>query len=305
MDRVYFDYNIYTSLANSVIHMPMNYTQYARIYISVAHAEEFVNARENNFSNENKDHLDRIKALLTGELNNYGVLKPQLVYNPQKSVKIINAPEGIDRAIHTIEQFDTRDSIKRDATKMHKRMKRCFKRLQEKDKGIINNSNLSPEEIWNRSEINSCIKFVNNRLRRTDYGNPSMIPSLIENYAIADLILLYEFKKLKPYVIKKRMYSSSTPNFSELEKVVEILQCVLTACGYNGDKSERTANSGAYDTEHAIYATYCTYFVSGDERLRKRLNAIYYFLGLSTKAISFDEWRKIIESQISEEKTDE
>ena len=76
---------------------------------------------------------------------------------------------------------------------------------------------------------------------------------------------------------------------------------MLNACGYNRDKDIRTANSGAYDTEHAIYATYCMYFVTEDEKLRKRLNAIYYFLGIPTKCVTFDEWCEIIECKSREE----
>jgi len=54
-----------------------------------------------------------------------------------------------------------------------------------------------------------------------------------------------------------------------------------------------TVISGIYDTTHSIYGTYCNYFVSGDDRLRKRISAIYYYLGVSTKVIDFDNFLNI------------
>ena len=41
LKRVYFDYNIYDSLAKDRIHLPENYSQHFKSYVSVAHAEEF------------------------------------------------------------------------------------------------------------------------------------------------------------------------------------------------------------------------------------------------------------------------
>ena len=76
MDNVYFDYNIYTQLANGKMRMPEMYRDKARICISVAHAEEFFNARSNDSNGENKEQLDKIEAIFTRDLNSEGILKP-------------------------------------------------------------------------------------------------------------------------------------------------------------------------------------------------------------------------------------
>ncbi len=45
--------------------------------------------------------------------------------------------------------------------------------------------------------------------------------------------------------------------------------------------------------ENGIYGTYCDYFVSSDDRLRKRISAIYYYLKVPTKVITFNEFLNI------------
>ena len=54
----------------------------------------------------------------------------------------------------------------------------------------------------------------------------------------------------------------------------------------------RKTISGIHDVSHSIYATYCNYFVTLDTNFRKRVEAIYYYLGLETKVRSFDDLEK-------------
>ena len=77
-----------------------------------------------------------------------------------------------------------------------------------------------------------------------------------------------------------------------MEIIFEFLHSTLNKCGYNRDK-KTTVISGIYDTTHSIYGTYCDYFVSSDDRLRKRISAIYYYLGVSTKVVTFNDFLNI------------
>ncbi len=82
------------------------------------------------------------------------------------------------------------------------------------------------------------------------------------------------------------------PDIVQLQTTIEFLYEVLQECGYNSDK-KNTAVSGIYDTSHIIYATYCDFFVTNDTRLAKRVKAIYYYLGIGTKVVTFEEFSKL------------
>lgn len=271
LKQVYFDYNIYVSLAKGKIKMPENYSRYAKIYVSVAHAEEFFNAADKNGSEENREHIETLWNLLTRDLNNSGVLNP----TPKR---IINKLEDFFCAVQRVHKFDTRQIIKQNAEIIHASQKTDVNSLLEQDKSSMDNSNLSPEDIWKRPEV---INAVNDCRTRIILRNQFVPPD----------------RYFAPFDLKKDFFKGKRPNFYQLEFLMEFLQDVLNSCNYNRDKTVRTVNSGVYDTEHAIYASYCNYFVTNDAKLIKRLNAIYYFLGLETECLSFEQWCNKIEEE--------
>ena len=287
LKRVYFDYNIYVSLAKGELKIPKNYSSHSKVYISVAHAEEFFNAADKNDSKENHEHIEKLRTLFTRDLNNSGVLNPSLT-------RIINKPEKFVDALQRVRECDTRQSIAQSAEIIHTSQKTNVDSLLKKDKSSMDNSNLSPEDIWRRPEV---INAVGKCREVIDLRNREATTALMKDYGwyIADLIA--KQSKLKPFELKQNIFKYERPNFYKLEFLMEFLQDVLNSCNYNRDKTIRTVNSGVYDTEHAIYASYCHYFVTNDARLTKRLNAIYYFLGLETECLSFDQWCDKIEEE--------
>ncbi len=168
-------------------------------------------------------------------MNNFGILKPQPVLYPHKSVRIENVAEDIYHAINTSERFDTRETIKKLTANMYDITNLNFQSLRENDISVINNSNLSPEKIWGRPEVKLILAEINSNLKNSDYGNINKISSLMENYGLENALWLYGFQKLQPYE-KKDMYKNLNPNFSELENVIEILQRLLSVCEYKRDK---------------------------------------------------------------------
>ena len=280
LKRVYFDYNIYDSLAKDRMHLPENYSQHFKIYVSVAHAEEFFNATDKNDSEENREHIEKLRNLLTRDLNNSGVLNPT-------PTKIINKNEKFSDALQRVKHYDTRQSIEQNAEKIHESQKTKATSLREQDKSSMDNSNLSFEDIWKRPEV---IKGVGKCREEIDLYNRSAVTALIKDYGWYQANLIARKSRLKPFDLQQNIFKGKRPNFYQLEFLMEFLQDVLNSCNYNRDKTIRTVNSGVYDTEHAIYATYCDYFVTEDKKLAKRLDAIYYFLGLETRCLSFEQW---------------
>ena len=280
LKRVYFDYNIYDGLAKGRIHLPENYSQHFKIYVSVAHAEEFFNAADKNNSEKNNEYLEKLYALLTSELNNSGVL------NPSRH-KIIYLPEDFKSTLQRIKNHDTRLTIEHDAKDIYEYQKTIFELFCFQDELVKYNSTLSCEEIWKRPEVTSIL--VNFREAVVTRNN-SMFLNLLRNYSLEEALLSTADGYLEPFDLEQNIFKHEPPTFNKLEYLIEFLQGVLNFCGYNRDNKTRKVKSGVYDTEHAIYASYCHYFVTNDARLAKRLNAIYYFLGLETKCLSFEQW---------------
>ena len=280
LNRVYLDYNIYVALAKGKIKMPQNYSRNVKIYVSVAHADEFFNAAEKDVSDENKEHIEKLKNLFVRDLNNSGILNPS-------STKVFNKPEKFDDALRRIREYDTRETIAKNAKDIHQNQKNFVYDLLAKDKSSMDNSNLSPEEIWKRHEVIGAVKKCREAI---NLRNSTSTLALTKDYGWYNARLIARQSKLEPFDLEQNIFKGVRPNFYKLEFLMEFLQDVLNICNYNRDKDERKVHSGIYDTEHSIYASYCRYFVTNDKRLNKRLNAIYYFLGLDTRCLSFENW---------------
>ena len=287
LKRVYLDYNIYVSLAKGKIKMPENYSRYSKIYVSVAHAEEFFNAADKNDSEENREHIETLWNLLTRDLNNNGILNPTMT-------RIVNKPEKFVDALQRVREYDTRQSIEQNAEIIHASQKTDVNSLLEQDKSSMDNSNLSPEDIWKRPEVINAISKCREEI---DLRNCGQVRMLMKDYGWYKANLIARQTRLKAFDLHQDIFKGERPNFHKLEFLMEFLQDVLNSCNYNRDKTVRTVNSGVYDTEHAIYASYCNYFVTNDAKLSKRLNAIYYFLGLETRCLSFKQWCDKIEEE--------
>lgn len=78
-------------------------------------------------------------------------------------------------------------------------------------------------------------------------------------------------------------------NYLKLEWVISNLSKILNQVGYYPDKKIRTINSGQYDIAHMTYATACDKFYTEDKKLYYRTKAIYYYLGIPTDVILFNE----------------
>ena len=277
---VYFDYNIYDGLAKARIHLPENYSQHFKIYVSVAHAEEFFNAVDKNNSEKNNEYLEKLYALLTSELNSRGVL------NPSRR-KVIYLPEDFKSTLQRVKNRDTRNTIEHDTKDICEFQKKMFELFCSQDELVKYNSTLSHEEIWKRPEVMSILANFHETIVNR---NNSMFLNLLRDYSFEEALLSTIDGYLEPFDLEQNISKRESLTFHKLEFLIEFLQNVLNCCGYNKDNKPRKVKSGIYDTEHAIYATYCDYFVTEDEKLAKRLNAIYYFLGFETRCLPFEQW---------------
>ncbi|MBG3852300.1 hypothetical protein ABQZ69_17775 [Xanthomonas sp. WHRI 8391] len=84
-------------------------------------------------------------------------------------------------------------------------------------------------------------------------------------------------------------YSELKNDFSRLRDTIDFLMRFLEKCGYFSDDA-KNYRSRMHDVTHAIYATAADEFVIGDRKFRKKVEAVYAFLGVSTLVCSRDEF---------------
>lgn len=65
--------------------------------------------------------------------------------------------------------------------------------------------------------------------------------------------------------------------------------------GFWQDKRTNRSNlARSYDASHAYFASACDYFVTNDQRTCNKANVLYYYFGMKTKAVSFDDFQQFV-----------
>ena len=286
MIKVYFDTNIFEDIVKGKIDISikkLNSFKNINYYISTAHIEEYYKAIKNDIQNKYSINNQKRKALMT-ELKCNGIL------NPSRS-QIVNAPENFDTCLQRVKEYDTTESINERGIVIHKSRSNFYKNLIRGKSKAKDYSNLTPKKIWEESEIKSALLDIGVYIKLRISQNCS---DLINIYGLETVSKLMSLEDSKLY---KSCFKEIHNQYFLMETVFEYLHALLNNCGYNADKKVQTVISGVYDVAHSIYGTYCNYFVSNDNRLRKRISAIYYYLGVPTKVVTFEEFLKIANKQ--------
>ena len=285
VNRVYFDTNIFEDIVKNVITISIdelnNFTNIA-YYISTSHVEEYFVAEKNDFENK-YTQLNNKRKLLMSSLKYRGILNPSCT-------QIENRPEKFDDCLLRVKEYDTIDIMIDKGRRMHREQSIYFKNLCLNNPNVKNYSNLDFKEIWDKEEVKCVLAEFPNYIKNS---NALVFTELLKVYGMNKALEATPLKILDPFEIKKDCFGEIYKQYSLMETVFEFLHSTLNKCGYNRDKKDSTVISGIYDTAHSIYGTYCNYFVTSDDRLRKRISAIYYYLGVPTKVIIFNEFLNI------------
>lgn len=97
---------------------------------------------------------------------------------------------------------------------------------------------------------------------------------------------------LKSFGVENVKYQALKSNYLELNSKMTLIFEVLAAAGFKRDKNEKLHNSGAYDLQHAIRATYCDIFVTNDKNLRSKYKAVAYYMEIPIDILSFEEFAR-------------
>lgn len=278
--KVYLDYNIYDGLAKNEIKM-INKLDNVRFYLSTTHVEEYYRAVK--FC----DVCNKQQLALTREcIDKYST--KGCILNPSKR-KIVIKQESLDDCYKRIAKDDTVDEMILNAQNNDERYKRIVELLKKNDLTVMNYSNLTEKEIFERPEVKEVLNLFREYVK---YRNSS----IAEMFAASkyDLWACEDMYRLEPFDLKFNICREKELSYIQLECTVEVLNDILCCVGYNKDKKLRKTNSGIYDVTHAIYGTYCDYFVTLDKRFLKRIKAIYYYLGIKTKCVTWEEFQQLM-----------
>lgn len=286
--RIYFDYNIYESISKGRIIYERELFDKCDVYISVAHIEEYFKAQKNDINNENSVLLENLKNTIMG------IRKKEIILNPDVKNGIKEKIQSFEGCLRIVETCDTRELVERNGEILDKNNKEEVNKLRKENKEAIYYSSLDKQKIWDEAELARKVKIFPEYLK---YRNQIGMHSLISIYGIKDAEEIWKKQKISnDFKLSLNCFAEGFPSFSTLECVIEFLNGILNECGYHRDKGVRKSQSGIHDVSHAIYGTYCDFFVSLDDSFRKRLDAIYYYLGIKTEVMSYEELVKKLRS---------
>lgn len=145
---------------------------------------------------------------------------------------------------------------------------------------------------------NSACTFLQERIREAaqhwfDGKNPDTImkyygieKSRINNYTPEEL--MEEYHDFIEYYVHSSDDGMVMSAFQSFFNVMDML-------GFWQDKRTPRSNlARSYDANHAYFASACDYFVTNDKRTRNKANVLYYYFGLKTKAVTFDEFQQFV-----------
>ena len=131
--------------------------------------------------------------------------------------------------------------------------------------------------------------------QRGDLNFNSKIMSNIpfdEIFTNADVLLFVEELAINNPLflqsLRRTINSTDKNNFTELQHSIAVLFNVLEIVGFRPEAAKK-----ARSRMHAIYASQCDFFIVEDNKFREKCKAVYHFLKINTKVLSYGEFIKI------------
>lgn len=168
----------------------------------------------------------------------------------------------------------------------------CYKRVTDEYKG--NDLAESNEKA-----------FLVKALEENQYNNN---PNEMNNIAPEKVLLdqIYDLKIKESFFMhllgrrtKKQIYSLMNEGFAKIQTDFQALETLLSVIfnkleviRYYPEK-EMLFRSRLHDVSHAIYASYCDYFVTEDLKLSKKTKAAYSYANIKTNVIDLKKLKEI------------
>lgn len=131
-----------------------------------------------------------------------------------------------------------------------------------------------------REELNLNSKEMSN-IPFDEIFNHADVFLFVEELAINNPVFLQSLRKTINSVTKN--------NFTELQHSIAVLFNVLEIVGFRPEAAKK-ARSRMHDVSHAVYASQCDFFIVEDNKFREKCKAVYHFLKINTKVLSYNEF---------------
>lgn len=184
----------------------------------------------------------------------------------------------LDEQISHLEQITGGVEIiwtgEKDVKVIHENVKNCLQRVKEDGgrKQTIHALDITTryKEKWKES-INSNIVKIQKRLEKTSPENVFM-----------DHDVLFSIDRLA----REENFRLHINTHQERLIVISTLFDILEFFGYRKEYNIKRYENKMHDISHAIYASYCNYFVTDDKKLYDSCLAIYKLLKIKTIVLS-------------------
>ena len=187
---------------------------------------------------------------------------PSNTYAIKSQKKTIDISVGVDKGLKSkIGNKDFLDILKTDQDLMDMLLDKITINLIKKvaiDTMVARRMTIQP---WNEEKNNYLIGMIEYILSNDINGYQKLALGMINNTANINIAL---------------------KGFTVCEAVVEALMLTMLEYGFSPEKD---STSSLHDTTHAIYGSYCNFFVCRDAALMKKSKYIFKFLNSGTEII--------------------
>lgn len=263
-----------------------------RYFISVAHLEELYRARKNEKDDKvgMTDSLEKTIKSMAAD----GVIVP--TYNG-----LIYEHKSFAKRYAKIVEYDTNEAVKNRAL-LKRQLDKDSYSPQDLFDGMEHAKGDEYKNVWEVDRVKKELKNLQEEFLKVKEAllSPGNALRLEFERIYKGFNIDEYFERLSvgyDITISPAMYYDIQNNYTKLEIVMENLFYLLTRCGFKRDKSEKHANSGAYDIQHAINSTFCDKFITNDNRFADKYMAVAYFLGIPIEIIRWDDMKLQIENQ--------
>lgn len=294
MKRIYLDHNIFIKCLEDSSFIDSLCDYYNKdilvFYYGPAHMEEIYRV-ESDINSPYRNDMKKLRKIIE-QITQCNEILPA-----NDGLKFVKEPTRFhyDR----IKKYDTTELIAYSSIEKYGIDHDHYKKMLEMDKNNRQISNLSFSDIWNHSVIQAIINEFNEKKDKVIFAYNNSMDMLISALICGQMRILPE-----DFCIKKDNYKLVLKqSFDQLEYTIEFLMRVLNYCGYNAEKTKRTAISGTHDVTHCIYATVTDCIITMDQRFFKKCKAIYYYLGVDTRVVycnNIEEIKDVIKQLYNE-----
>ena len=134
-------------------------------------------------------------------------------------------------------------------------------------------------------QISNCTDIFEKIRQKLDFDS-----KIFNNVKPEDVLDILDKRMLEKFHMSLMKYLMLSEGFGGRTLFITLIN-IIDAANYWGDaKTEHSEVARMNDASHAYFASICDVLVTNDKRMRRKIKAIYLFLGIQTKVLSVKEY---------------